>query len=109
MQNVQSIERKPRRSDEMERELGITEARSDFGTLVERVQFQGDTYIINRHGKPAAAVVPVQVYESWKRQREELFELIREMQTDANLDPDKAASLATEVITVVRSRSQQMP
>jgi prevent-host-death family protein len=41
----------------MERELGITKARETLSDVVERVQFQGDTYIISRHGKPAAAVV----------------------------------------------------
>ena len=48
---------------------------------------QGDGFIISRHGKPAAAVVPVKVYESWKRQREELFETIRKIQ-EANKDAD---------------------
>jgi prevent-host-death family protein len=71
----------------MEKRLGITQAREEFRDLVERVQYQGDTYIISRHGKPAAAVVPVELYESWKRQREEFFDLIRQIQ-EANIDAD---------------------
>ena len=68
----------------MERVLGITEARQEFSNVVERVQYQGDSYIISRHGKAAAAVVPVEVYESWKRQRKELFDAIRKIQ-EANV------------------------
>ena len=34
----------------MERVLGITEARQAFSNVVERVQYQGDSYIISRHG-----------------------------------------------------------
>ena len=89
----------------MERELGVTEARKEFSDLVERVQYQGDAYIISRHGKPAAAVVPVQVYENWRRQREELFSLIRGMQAEADLDPVVAEKLAAEAVTGVRSET----
>mgnify|MGYP002750773104 CR=1 FL=1 len=74
----------------MEKELGVTEARKEFSDLVEKVQYQGDAYIISRHGKPAAAVVPVQVYENWRQQRKELYRLIRDMQDEADLDPEGA-------------------
>jgi len=90
----------------MERELGVTEARKEFRELVEKVQFQGDTYIISRHGKPAAAVVPVQVYENWRRQRDELFRVFREMQKEADLDPAEAELLAAEVLATVRYRAE---
>ena len=86
----------------MDRKLGVTEARKEFSDLVEKVQYHGDAYIISRHGKPAAAVVPVQVYESWRQQRNELFQLIRDMQTEADLDPEEADVLAAEAVAVVR-------
>jgi prevent-host-death family protein len=53
----------------MEKNIGIAEARGDFSRIVEQVQYKGRTYIINRHGKPAAAVVPMDVYQSWKKER----------------------------------------
>ena len=87
----------------MERGLGLTQARKTFSDLIERVYYQGDSYIINRHGKPAAAVVPVNVYENWKRQREEFFNLIRDIQTEANLSAQEAEELATEAIAAVRA------
>jgi prevent-host-death family protein len=71
----------------MEKELGITKAREQFSTIVEQVQYQGDSYVISRHGKPAVAIVPIEVYETWKRQRQALFEAIRQVQ-DANRDAD---------------------
>ena len=39
----------------MERKLGVTEAREQLGNIVDQVQYQGDTYILSRRGKPAAA------------------------------------------------------
>jgi prevent-host-death family protein len=87
----------------METKLGITQARAEFSELIEQVQFRGDAYLISRHGKPAAALVPIQVYENWKKQREELFDLIREFQAEANLDPEEAARLAAEAVAAVRA------
>jgi prevent-host-death family protein len=80
----------------MEKVLGITKAREEFSTMIEQVQHQGDSYVISRHGKPAAAVVPIQVYEEWKRQRNEFFELVRQAQQDADLTPEEADRIAVE-------------
>ena len=72
----------------MEKALGVTQARSEFSTIVEQVQHQGDTYIIKRHGKPAAAVVPIQVYEAWKQGQSPFFDFIRGTQQEASLPPE---------------------
>ena len=89
----------------MEKVLGITQAREEFSTIVEQVQHQGDSYIISRHGKPAAVVVPVQVYEEWKRQRSEFFEFIRRSQEEANLTPEEADQIAAEAVKAVRVKT----
>ncbi|MBS1249972.1 MAG: hypothetical protein MAG431_01561 [Chloroflexi bacterium] len=89
----------------MEKGLGVTQARKNFSDLIEKVYYQGDSYIISRHGKPAAAVVPVQVYENWKQQREEFFTLLRELQSEADLDEQEAKELASEALAAVRSKA----
>ena len=86
----------------MEKELGITEAREKLSGIVEQVQYQGSTYIIRRHGKPVAAVVPLEVYQSWKRQRKEFFALIRDIQQRAELEPEEADRLAAEALASIR-------
>jgi len=87
MQVVQIGKNDLERSRIMERKLGVAEAREKFSDIVEQVQYQGDTYLISRHGKPAVAVVPVEVYETWKRQRKIFFDSIRQLQ-EANKDVD---------------------
>lgn len=87
----------------MEKRLGITKARQDFSQIVEQVQYRGDSYIINRHGSPAAAVVPLKVYEDWKRQREKFFDLLRQMQKEADLSAEEADRLAAEAVEAVRA------
>lgn len=92
----------------MEKMLGVTKARETLSSIIERVQYQGDTYLINRHGKPAAAVVPVQVYESWKRQRDEFFEIVREIQQRADLEPEEAERLAAEAVAAARTENERI-
>ena len=90
----------------MKKAIGLTEAREKFGELVEQVQYRNFSFVISRHGKPAAAVVPVEVYESWKRQRADFFDAIRKVQ-EANLeaDPDE---IMRDVLAVQQSvRSSQ--
>jgi prevent-host-death family protein len=71
----------------MEKKLGVAEAREKFSEIVEQVQYRGEAFIISRHGKPAAAVVPVDVFENWKRQRKTFFDTVRQIQ-EANLEAD---------------------
>ncbi len=74
----------------MERKLGVTEAREKFKDIVDQVQYRGDTYIISKHGKPAAAVVPMEVYENWKNERKAFFNAVREIQSvNADVDPER--------------------
>lgn len=103
MQTVQTFISHKGLIELMEKVLGMTKARTEFGILIERVQHQGDTYIIERHGKPAAAVVPMKVYEEWKRQRSEFLDFIRQTQQDIDLTPDEADQIAAEAVKAIRA------
>jgi prevent-host-death family protein len=74
----------------MEKTIGVTQARDEFRAIVDAVQYRGDKYVISRHGKPAMAVVPIEIYENWKKQRQRLFTLIQEVQSaNPDADPDE--------------------
>ena len=91
----------------MERQLGVTEARKQFAQMIDEVKYRGDNYIIVRHGEPAAAVVPVEVYLQWKREREELFDLIRGVQAEnADADPDEVMREVLEAQQAVRRSAE---
>ena len=87
----------------MERQLGVTEARKQFAQMIDEVKYRGDNYVIVRHGEPAAAVVPMEVYLQWKRERVELFDLIRSVRAEnANADPDEVMKVVLEAQQAVR-------
>jgi len=88
----------------MERSLGIAEARKEFARIIDAVQHKGDNYVIVRHGQPAAAVVPIEVYSRIKQEREELFATIREIQV-ANADVD-AGQVMEQVLKAQQSLRQ---
>ena len=90
----------------MEKMIGLTEARKQFSGIVNEVMYQGDTYVIEKQGKPAAAVVPMDVYEQWRRRRERFFDLIRDVQ-DQNLDVDAARIMQNVLDAQQAVRSQQ--
>ena len=90
----------------MEKHFGIAEAREKFGNLIEQVQYEGGIVIINRHGKPAAAMVPIEVYETWKNQRRAFFDQLRQMQETAALSPMEAERLAGDAVLALRDEDR---
>ena len=91
----------------MEKTIAAFEARRKFGKILQEVAGKGDKFVVERHGEPVAAVVPMEVYENWKRQRTEFFDLIRSMQQEANLDPEEAERIALEAQQAVRAKAQK--
>ena len=87
----------------IETKMGLAEARSNLSEIIESVQHRGDAYIVSRHGRPAAAIVPVEVYEAWKQQREEFIALIRRFQTSNTPgDPEEIMREVLEAQQAVR-------
>lgn len=66
--------------------------------VVNQVQYQGYTYVISCYEKPAAAAVPIGVYENRKRQRGDFFDLFRDVQKRADREPEEADRLAFEAV-----------
>jgi prevent-host-death family protein len=88
----------------MSKYYGVTEAREKLKELVDKVQYQGDAIIISRHGKPAAAIVPVKVYENWKKQSEDLFNTIRKIQeANPGANPDEVMRDVLEAQKAIRN------
>ena len=87
----------------MEKTVSAFEARRNFGKLLQEVAGRGDKIIIERHGEPAAVVVPVDVYRQWQQSREEFFDQMREMAEHADLSPEEADKLAEEAVAWARS------
>ncbi len=54
----------------MTKTLPITEARANLTTLVDRANKNLDEYVVTVNGKPAAIIMSMTEYESWKETNE---------------------------------------
>jgi prevent-host-death family protein len=88
----------------MEKTIGAFEIRRKFGQILQSVMGGGDKFIIHWHGQPVAAVVPMSVYEQWKKNRALFFEELRNAQARADLTPEEADEVAQEAIQMIRSQ-----
>ena len=91
----------------MEQTLGVTEARTRFAELVDQVRYQGDTVTLLKSGKPAAVLVPVELFERWKTERREAVAAMRRIQANVTeaLSDEEAMALAVEAQEAVRNHS----
>jgi prevent-host-death family protein len=87
----------------MERAIGAVEVGQSFGQILDGVAARGDRVLVEREGEPVAAVVPIEVYNQWKRSRADFFERMRQASAHADLTPDEADRLAAEAVAAVRA------
>jgi prevent-host-death family protein len=60
----------------MEKMINALKARQNLGTLLNEVLLKNDQFIIERNGKPMAAVIPVWQFKQWKEKRKAFFRMI---------------------------------
>ena len=90
----------------MEKIVAAFEARRNFGKILNQVTATGERFVVEKHGEPVAAVVPIKIYEQWKREREEFFAQMEEISQEVNLSPQEADRLAAEAVKAVRAQNR---
>ena len=60
----------------MVRTVTVLKMRKSLGRLLEQVDAKGDQYVIERGGRPMAAVVPVWQLKEWRARRDRFFRKI---------------------------------
>ena len=63
----------------MVKKVTAIKARHNLGQLLEEVYYRGDQYVIERAGRPMAAVVPLWQLEEWQERRDRFFGTIEEV------------------------------
>ncbi len=65
----------------MVRKVNALKIRQNLGQLLEGVYHKGDQYVIERDGRPMAAVVPVWQLKEWQGRREHFFGMVDELRS----------------------------
>ncbi len=88
--------------------IGAREARNNLADLLGMVHYRGQVVIIERSGRPMAAVIPVELYEQLIAEREARFQVldrIRERLPEA--PAEEVEQDVTEAVDAVRSAHAQ--
>ena len=85
----------------MKRKVSTLDVRHNLGEILDRVALRHDEYVIERKGKPLAALVPVDRLERMEQAaRTHLLSVLDRLESD--LTPEQADNLALEAQRVTR-------
>jgi prevent-host-death family protein len=92
----------------MVKKVNALKARQNFGQMLEEVYYKGDQFVIERAGKPMAAVVPLWQLEEWQQRREQLFAAVEDVQQHTQkVKPEVIEAEVHEAIRAVRSTARR--
>jgi len=88
--------------------VNALKARQHLGQLLEEVYYRGDQYIIERAGKPMAAIVPLAYLEERQKHRDRLWAAIEAVHARNAEEPAEVieADIAEAVQAVRRDGAQ---
>jgi prevent-host-death family protein len=90
--------------------IGMREARNHFADLLGQVRYGGQSVIIERAGKPMAAVVPVELFERIMSERELRFQKLDDLLRKIPEFPeDEVERDIAETIAAVRAAELALP
>src|SRR5205809_750035 len=96
------------RSPSMVKKVNALKARQNLGQLLEEVYYKGDQFVIERAGKPMAAVVPLWQLEEWQKRREQFFAAVEEVQQhNQKVKPEVIEKEVREAIRAVRTKASR--
>ena len=84
--------------------IGARDARNQFADLLGQVHYGGETIIIERAGKPMAALVPVAMIDKLLAMWDKDFSIIDRIRHDApDVAPDEVEQDIAEAIAATRA------
>jgi prevent-host-death family protein len=87
----------------MEKIINAMKARQNLGTVLNEVFLKNDQFIIERNGKPQAAVIPIWQFEQWKEKRRVFFEMIQRLRkANRNTHPKALQKDIEEAVTFAK-------
>ena len=86
--------------------VNALKARKNLGQLLEEVYYKGDQYVIERAGRPMAAVVPIWQLEEWQKRRQRFFGMVGELwEKNKPVRPDVIEQEVEEAARAARAKA----
>jgi prevent-host-death family protein len=91
---------------DMVKKINALKARKNLDQLLEEVYYKDNQYVIERAGRPMAAVVPVWQLEGWGKRRERLFGMVEEVwKKNKKEKPEVIEREVQEAVRAVRAKA----
>jgi len=87
--------------------MSAWEARRNFGKLLNEVTRNRQPVIVESHGEPVAAVVPLHILESYRRAGDRLEEIASAAAARANLTEEEAMEIAIREIAAYHAEKRE--
>ena len=92
----------------MIRRVNAIEARKNLGSLLEGAFYKGNQYVIERAGRPMAAIVPVPQLRAWQERRGRFFATLAEMgKKTSGVKHRVVEREVAEAVTAVRIKTRR--
>ncbi len=86
--------------------MNALSAQKNLGQLLDEVYFKGDQYVIERAGRPMAAVVPLWQLEDRRKRKERFFGMVKEVgRRNKKEKSEVIAGEVEEAIKAVREKA----
>ena len=59
--------------------IGARDLRQKFAEILGKVGFGGDVAVVERSGKPMAAIIPIEMYQQLVAEREARFQIVEKI------------------------------
>lgn len=90
----------------MVKKMNALSAQKNLGQLLDEVYFKGDQYVIERAGRPMAAVVPLWQLEDRRKRKERFFGMVKEVgRRNKKEKSEVIAGEVEEAIKAVREKA----
>jgi prevent-host-death family protein len=91
----------------MAKVIDTQEVRDHLGDIINQAYYRGDEFLVQRRGKPLVAIIPYEVYERLRGQRDDAFKVLHDI-WDANPTVDNAQVVedVREAVAELRSEKQ---
>jgi prevent-host-death family protein len=88
----------------MEKTINAVAARRRLGQLLEETYYRGNVFIIERAGRPMAAMVPIEQYRQWQQRRADFFAMIDQVQERTReVPPEELEAAIAEAIAAAKA------
>ncbi len=93
----------------MAKRISAKDARAQFSEILGRVHFGKETVIVEKQGKPMAAIIDIDLYELWQEEREARFGVLDEIRSKGRRKrPEEIEKDVAEAVAEVRASVRQL-